>query len=100
MFLRSRSKAGKSGRNSPFRDFSSLFYALLCLAIVGLFVWLLWRPSPGGQGPPVPPPAPVVRAAAATNKQPTPAAPLPQVRAPEATGSDTRPVENVLEAQI
>jgi peptidoglycan hydrolase-like protein with peptidoglycan-binding domain len=94
VYLRSRYKARKSSGNSPFRDFSSLIYALLCLGLIGLFVWVLVKPNPAGQPAPVPPPA------ALTNKQPTPAPAPARIRKPEPTWTGPRPVENILEAQI
>ena len=100
MYLRTRSKARKSKRDSPFGAFTSLFYALLCIGLVGFFVWVWRQPNHGGQMAPVTPPAPVATAAAPASRQPIPPVALPRLRVPEATASDTRPVETILEAQI
>jgi len=61
-----------------------LIYALLCVALIGFFVWVWWPPGPVSR----PVPVPVV----------TPANPPATLRALESSG--TRPVETILEAQI
>jgi lipoprotein-anchoring transpeptidase ErfK/SrfK len=86
-------KARKSKRGFLFRGVSSLFYPLLCVALLGFFARIWWQSNHNGS---VPPPKP----AAPTNGQSGPIAALPQLRAPVATPSDTRPVETILEAQI
>jgi len=93
VYLRSRRKVRKSAGNSPSRDFSSIIYALLCVGLVGLFVWLCTRPDPGGG-------TTTVTTTVATNKQLVPAAALPRRPWPEPTTSGARPVESILEAQI
>jgi lipoprotein-anchoring transpeptidase ErfK/SrfK len=97
MYLWSRFKARKSSRNSSAGDFSNVIYALLCMALVAVFVWLLLRHNPGGQTAPA---TPVATAEAARNKKPTQAAVLPPLRMPGATPSGPRPVESIGEAQI
>ena len=94
MYLRSRRKVRKSSGKSPFGDFSSIVYALLCVALVGLFVWLCTRPDSGGRTTTVTPPSP------ATNKQLAPMAALAPRPRPEPRAPGARPVETILEAQI
>ena len=62
----------------------SLFYALLCVALAGFFVWVWWSPEPVNRLVP----APIA----------TPATPPAIISALESSG--TRPVETILEAQI
>lgn len=90
MHLRTRIKTRKSKRNSPFRKFTSLFYALLCIPLLGFLVWIWLRPNhPAETAPPAP----------ATKQTPPPVA-VPRIRIPDTTSSQTRPVETILEAQI
>lgn len=93
VFLRSRATRRKPRRDSPFRTFTSLIYALLCVAVVGFLLWVWLRPNPGGQT------APVITAAP-TNKQPAPNKAAPSLRSPEVSSPATRPVETILETQI
>ncbi|HUD46280.1 MAG TPA: L,D-transpeptidase [Candidatus Baltobacteraceae bacterium] len=93
MYLRTRFKARKSRTDSRFQAVTSLFYALLCVALAGFFVWVWRGPGHGGQTAPVTTPAP-------PTKQVTPPVAINRPQIPEATSSETRPVENILEAQI
>lgn len=95
VYLRSRFKPRKSGGESPFRVFTSLIYALLCIGLVGYFVWVWQRAKPSGQRAPARPPT-----AALTNRQLAPTVAIPRLRTPETTSSETRPVQTILEAQI
>jgi lipoprotein-anchoring transpeptidase ErfK/SrfK len=68
-------------------------YAFLCLALVGFFAWIWWRPDSGVKTSPAAPPTP--RTPVVT------AAPLPRpAPTPPPTSPETRPVETILEAQI
>jgi lipoprotein-anchoring transpeptidase ErfK/SrfK len=99
VFLRSRYKGLKAGRDSPFRSFASLIYALLCLVLVGFLVWVYWRPNPSHRITPAPP-MPIMTEAVPTNTPSAPPKAAPLLPIPEATSSATRPVETILEAQI
>jgi len=78
--------------------FKTFAYALLCVALVGFFVWIWWPTRPIGQ--------PVAATVPTPSNSPAPVSPAPiiapvvrtETRAPEPSG--TRPVETVLEAQI
>jgi lipoprotein-anchoring transpeptidase ErfK/SrfK len=79
--------------NSRSRTFASLGYALLCAALAGFLIWCLRPLPPRGPGAPANPPV-------ATNKPPASTPPVPRLRIPEETSSQSRPVETILEAQI
>jgi lipoprotein-anchoring transpeptidase ErfK/SrfK len=99
IYLRPQYKARKPGFS---RTFKKLIYALLCVALVGFFVWIWWPSGPASQ--PVPVPAPEIVATPTNPPITIPQAPViapvarVETRAPESSG--TRPVETVLEAQI
>lgn len=75
-----------------------MVYALLCVVLVGFFVWVWLHPSSSNQTQPVKSPRPVAIPTAPTNKPAVPAMAPPAH--PAAKLSDTRPVETIFEAQI
>jgi lipoprotein-anchoring transpeptidase ErfK/SrfK len=76
-----------------FRSFRTLGYALLCVGLIGFFVWVWW-PRGGGKQP-VPAPA-----ATAGNPSAAVSASTPRLDVRALESASTRPVETILEAQI
>jgi lipoprotein-anchoring transpeptidase ErfK/SrfK len=90
LYLQPPYKARKPGF---FQTFTNLFYAVLCVALCGFFVWVWW-PSGSARQP--------VSAPVATPAKPPPpvVAPAQQIDARALMASNTRPVQTILEAQI
>ncbi len=92
MYLRPQYKTRPVKRRF-FQSFKTLIYALLCVGLVGFFVWVWWRPGPVRQpGPP--------SVTTPSNPPATISAPAPRIATRASESSGTRPVETILEAQI
>jgi lipoprotein-anchoring transpeptidase ErfK/SrfK len=89
-----RVRKSNGGGGGFFRTLTSLVYALLCLGMIGFFVWIWWRPNSGNQLAPAPVPASVAPVRAQTP------APAPKPAPVALSPADNRPVQTILEAQI
>jgi lipoprotein-anchoring transpeptidase ErfK/SrfK len=75
------------------RTFNALIYALMCVALIGFFIWVWWPPEPVSRPVSVPVATPANPPASISV-----AVPRMDIRALESSG--IRPVETTLEAQI